>query len=296
MVTGGLFIETLLFAPVQWPLPAINHTQEDINQQLPAGPIMLWPPFTALAPQYFELLAVLLERPVGIYSPAGVTLSGEIIWDGPVDGTIRVDILADGENGHTNQRVVHAFTLQQAGPFSEDIEIDLGTVELVAFIDREGDGPTPGEPVGQSEKFRVALRDIADVEVVLNATERETIDHMDATSRANRRSMAGNRHPEDLPTAVGHQSPAQWIISGGRAGARTLILITTDETNNDEELTNFNNNRSDLLISDGTCIDENLCWHSLTFRALGPTGRPTNNRQQPTRRGNQQRQTGTRNR
>lgn len=278
IVTLGLFTETLLLAPVQWPLPAMEHTQEDINRELPEGPIMLWPPFTALAPQYFELITVLLERPVGIYSPAGITLSGELVWDGPVDGTIRVDILADRSNESANQRIVHAFTLDEPGPFSEDVEIDLGNVELTAFIDREGDGPTPGEPIGHSEKFRVALRDISDIQVVLETTERASLSTTGANNRANARSP-GARLPEDLPTAIGHQSPAQWIMGGGRAGARTLLIITSDETDDYSSSPIFHSGRSDLIISDPTCLDENLCWHSLTFRDLTQTGRPRQNRQ-----------------
>ena len=292
MVGAGLLVETLLIAPVQWPLPAIKHTQQDLNQQLPAGPIMMWPPFTALAPQYFELLTVLLERPVGIYSPAGVTISGEILWTEPVDGTIRVDLVAERSNGPTDQEVVHAFSLDSAGEFSESVEIDLGTVELIAFIDREGDGPTPGEPIGHSEKFRVGLRDVTDIEVAILSTEPEVVELTDQDGHANRRSAPMNRIPADLPTSTGHQSPAEWIMSGGRAGAFTMLMITSDDSSAYSESPIFHSGRSDLIMSEPTCIDENLCWYSLSFRELNSFGRSRQNNTRPSQRGAQRGQTG----
>jgi len=254
---------------------------------------MLWPPFTALAPQYFELLTVLLERPVGIYSPAGVTLSGEILWREPVDGTIRVDVLAERSGGLTAREVVHAFSLESAGAFDESVEINLGTVELVAFIDREGDGPTPGEPIGHSEKFRVGLRDITDIEVAIFSTDPDIVEPTGLNSRTNMMAAPNSRIPEDLPTSTGHQSPAEWIMSGGRAGALTMLMITSDDSSVYSESPIFHSGRSDLIMSEPTCIDENLCWYSLSFRELSAVGRPRHNNTRPPQRHNQQGQTGS---
>ncbi len=86
-------------------------------------------------------------RHVALAIPAGegILLTGEVDWQGPVDGVFRVDVLtlADGKP----PELVHQSTLDAAGAFQLTLPAGFGDAHLVAYLDRNDNGPSAGEPV-----------------------------------------------------------------------------------------------------------------------------------------------------
>ena len=263
----ALFVDSLLLAPVRWPLPAAAREEIAFERPIPPGPAMVWPPISALAPQFFELLSVVLERPVGIFAPSGVTLSGEVKWDGPVNGVVRVDIVEEREGEHG--RVIHGFALDGPGPFEERVAVDLGRVTLFAFIDERGDGPSPGEPRGELSGITISNRDHAELEILLEGEAGHEASQMTQNQMANAMAPATIRIPEDVPTAVGFQRPSEWLERGGRGGSRLLITVKSDHALTDIPIFQEQEERHDLILSEPVCATSApLCWQEMTFRQL----------------------------
>lgn len=76
----------------------------------------------------------------------GVKLSGNIVWSGAVDGKLRVDFLRNPE-GSPYPELMHSLEQSKAGPWSVEVPKDLGEISVVAFIDKDDNGPSPGEPM-----------------------------------------------------------------------------------------------------------------------------------------------------
>lgn len=70
-------------------------------------------------------------------------IGGTVKWSGET-GVIRIDILHFG--GAQDGGVMHATSWPTAGEWRIPINNDQGTISLHAFIDFEGDGPSPTDP------------------------------------------------------------------------------------------------------------------------------------------------------
>ena len=269
-VVGLLLAEGLLRAPVHWPLPTARGQLDAVEAKLPAGPVMLSPPLTHFAPQYYEMLAVLLERPVGIYTPSGVTLSGEINYQGTRMGHIRMDILRQTKNREFPIEVVHATTLDRLGRFEVDVEVDLGKVDIVVFLDQEGNGPDPYEPIATLEDVRVGLQDVRDLRFDLTdpLITREEVER----SRAEP-IRPGTHLPNDLPQKKGNISSSDWLLRGAQGGAAALLRTRSRLLDQDtSEDLGFEIGSHTLRIGQEECITEQHCIQLLTVP--GHRGRP----------------------
>jgi nucleoid-associated protein YgaU len=73
----------------------------------------------------------------------GTEVGGVIKWTGG-KGTIRIDVLQSG--GEREGAVLHAANFPQPGEWRVAVNKDQGEISLQAFVDYNGDGPSPDEP------------------------------------------------------------------------------------------------------------------------------------------------------
>jgi len=103
----------------------------------------------------------------GVAPGEGVLLTGSLAYDGTRTGTIRIDFLtADPDAAMPG--AVHTLVLDAPGPWSVEAPRDFGRLQICAFLDENGDGPSPGEPkVMLDEPLTVASTPIADLALVV---------------------------------------------------------------------------------------------------------------------------------
>lgn len=99
----------------------------------------------------------------------GVTLSGKVAYAGTAKGSIRIDVVQPKPDGGAS--VLHAVQLDKFGDFSIELPKDTGKVVLNAFVDANGDGPTPGEPGGHTEEIDVKAAAVSGLSITLADTD-----------------------------------------------------------------------------------------------------------------------------
>lgn len=98
----------------------------------------------------------------------GVKLSGSIAYDGEIDGQLRVEILQPGGEGQGPQ-LLHALTLDGLGTWSVIAPTDLGEINVVAYLDRDQNGPSLEEPAALPKGgIDVGQADISGIDLVLS--------------------------------------------------------------------------------------------------------------------------------
>ncbi|MCB9776949.1 MAG: hypothetical protein H6742_00120 [Alphaproteobacteria bacterium] len=75
-----------------------------------------------------------------------VTVSGTIVYTGKAEGPLRIDILYAGEKTGP----AYTMGLGEPGAFSVEAPKGTGPVNIVAFVDVAGDGPSPTDPAGRT--------------------------------------------------------------------------------------------------------------------------------------------------
>ena len=95
----------------------------------------------------------------------GVGVSGTLTYEGSKKGQVRLDFLATEDDAPP--RLLHVEKLDGGGAFTVATPPNTGSVAIVAFVDVDDDGPSPGDPAGMT---RVAIEeaDIADVNIELS--------------------------------------------------------------------------------------------------------------------------------
>ncbi len=108
----------------------------------------------------------------------GVVISGTLSYEGDKTGRIRLDVLTTkGRNPHVLAKTLE---LPEFGPWAVELPKDFGTVNVMAFLDQSGDGPTEGDPVtalaepvvvggDPIEGLDLTLQEGGDVRKLLNA-------------------------------------------------------------------------------------------------------------------------------
>jgi hypothetical protein len=95
----------------------------------------------------------------------GVTLSGTFAYEGVKTGKYRMDFRATPENGGP-PGLVHTLELQGPGEWTTSAPKNAGKVDIIAFIDVDGDGPTEGDPAGATpDPIEVLEAPIADISI-----------------------------------------------------------------------------------------------------------------------------------
>ncbi len=136
---------------------------------VPAGGAMPTPTVTAdgqIAP------GMRIEPPgFGLEEGEGVLLSGTVVYDGPVEGQLRVEILQPGAEAQPPQ-LLHAINLDGLGPWSVIAPTGLGEVNVLAYIDLDQNGPSPGEPMTPPDNAIVVGEvDLIDIELALSTEQ-----------------------------------------------------------------------------------------------------------------------------
>ncbi len=92
-------------------------------------------------------------------------MAGQVSMDGAEDGVVRVDVLtlADGKP----PELVEQAALDGLGAFDLTLPAGFGPVHLVAYIDRDDNGPSEGEPVA-TLAVEVGATPITDLALVLD--------------------------------------------------------------------------------------------------------------------------------
>lgn len=121
------------------------------------------PPVTAVHPD--------LEFQV---TGAGVKVSGSVSYAGSQKGTIRVDFLRAQERPGFPE-IVGSLSLKAPGPFSVDVPQSLGKVQIVSYIDADGNGPSAGEAFGHPPKdvYDIETTAITGVDITLRDEQQE---------------------------------------------------------------------------------------------------------------------------
>lgn len=114
------------------------------GMQLPPGPgaggEQPPPPVDAGGPGGGAPSMPTLSVPAG----TGVMLSGEFAYTGATTGHYRVDFFQVGADGRPN--ILHALKLDKPGHWELEVPKGLGKINLLAFVDTEGNGPQLAEP------------------------------------------------------------------------------------------------------------------------------------------------------
>jgi hypothetical protein len=101
-----------------------------------------------------------------VASGEGVKISGTITYSGPATGRMQLDFLQVPDGGAP--QLVNSQQLKGPGKWSSQVPKDFGPLHIVAFIDKDGDGPSLTDPAGRTaDPLVISAEDIADVVIVL---------------------------------------------------------------------------------------------------------------------------------
>ena len=97
----------------------------------------------------------------------GVGISGTLSYEGSKEGQLRVDFLATEDDAPP--RLLHVEKLDAFGTFNVATPPNTGSVAIVAFVDIDGDGPSPADPAGMT-RVSILESDLTDVDIELSDT------------------------------------------------------------------------------------------------------------------------------
>jgi len=96
-----------------------------------------------------------------------VKLSGTLVYEGTATGRMQLDFLTTPD-GSPPQLVNSQQVKSGTTKWSTKVPKDFGELNIVAFIDKESDGPSADDPAGRtSEPLVVGAEDIADIVITL---------------------------------------------------------------------------------------------------------------------------------
>ena len=105
----------------------------------------------------------------------GVELSGTYAYEGSKTGKFRMDFRTVPE-GSSPPALVHTLELSGPGEWKTRAPVDAGPIDIIAFIDVDGDGPTSGDPGGMTaEPVVVGSEDISGVVITVSDEADESI-------------------------------------------------------------------------------------------------------------------------
>ena len=153
----------------------------------------------------------------------GVTLSGTFAYGGAKTGKYRMDFRATPENGGP-PGLVHTLELQAPGEWTTSAPKNAGKVDIIAFIDVDGDGPTTGDPAGATaEPIEVLEAPIADIAIILSDEPEEWVTNPRAKwpdqAPPNDESQPGSAPEGMTPPADGDPGASGAAPEGAPGGA-----------------------------------------------------------------------------
>ena len=128
-----------------------------------------------------------------------VKIKGSLTYRGSAEGPMLVDIMKAGAEKPT---VLYNLALDKAGAFETTAPLDLGEVIIVAYLDKDENGPSKGDPAGKSRVFTLGSDTISDINIIL----RDGVD-------------LGKYKPWDAPRFLGPEDPGAAAADPGDAEA-----------------------------------------------------------------------------
>jgi hypothetical protein len=98
-----------------------------------------------------------------------VRVSGTLTWAG--EETIDVDLFTLDVEQPGGRRLLGKLK-KPPGPFSIDVPVEYGTIEIEAFVDLDGDGPSPTDPTAQAGQIALDGGPITGVSLTLSLGSR----------------------------------------------------------------------------------------------------------------------------
>ena len=96
----------------------------------------------------------------------GVALEGTFQYEGEASGRMQIDFLTQESGGPP--RLVHTLQVDKIGPWKTRAPKNFGELHIVAFIDKEGDGPSSDDPAARSDgPITIAEADVTEVNLIL---------------------------------------------------------------------------------------------------------------------------------
>lgn len=140
----------------------------------------------------------------------GVKLSGEFKYSGTATGTLRVDFFQVGSDARP--MILHALTLEKAGPWEVEVPKGLGKIHVLAFIDATGNGPQLAEP-------SFLMKDLDVQQVAMPGLELAVADGAANEFATDSQVMMNPVTPAPPPDGGNPGTPGAAAAPGGPAGA-----------------------------------------------------------------------------
>jgi len=108
--------------------------------------------------------------PFASYAGERVQVSGRLVWDGP--GVVDMDLFTP-DSSATGGRKLLGKLKKNVGAFSLTVPAILDRLEIDAFADRTGDGPSGDDPRGSAKDIQLTDGDVTGLEIVLASLEED---------------------------------------------------------------------------------------------------------------------------
>ncbi len=96
----------------------------------------------------------------------GVALTGTFQYEGSASGRMQIDFLTQESGGPP--RLVHTLQVDKPGEWKTRAPKNYGELHIVAFIDKEGDGPSSDDPAAKSDgPIAIGEADITGIDLIL---------------------------------------------------------------------------------------------------------------------------------
>ena len=158
--------------------------------------------------------------------------------------------------------VVHATTLDSLGEFQVDVAVALGKVDIIVFLDQEGNGPDAYEPMAKLEGVRVGLQDVQSLD--FNLVD-PVITRAEVEQARSEPIRPGTHLPKDLPAEEGNLSSSAWLVQGAQGGAAAILRTRSNLSDRDtNEDLGFDVGTHTLKIGREECVTDQHCIQILT--------------------------------
>lgn len=98
----------------------------------------------------------------------GVAVSGTVSYDGSLKGDVRVDMIKENYQGSPMPRVMTSVLVGDDGAWEIEVPKGFGKVNVVAYLDSDGNGLSPGEPIAAKNGVNVKNAAVSGISLKLS--------------------------------------------------------------------------------------------------------------------------------
>ena len=95
-------------------------------------------------------------------------LSGKVTYDGSLEGDVRLDMIKEDYEGSPMPRVMTSVLVGDGGAWEIEVPKGFGKVNVVAYLDSDGNGLSPGEPIAAKNGVNIKNAAIGDLNLKLS--------------------------------------------------------------------------------------------------------------------------------